>query len=230
VINIKRTIVMGIITSFLAFQAGELAGPLLAKSPASSEEVKQKIAGLGVGALVEILYKGGASERGTIEAMSDESFMFLRSGADRANAIVYGDVESIKYSGKLSYKTSGQPDPAQVRRVVTASGVGAHVKVRRTDARRVSGDIVSIGPESFVFRSGANPEGTPIPYSDVQEIKGRFPAAYAAMVVAIPTGVTLALLAIGLSRDWRKSGYSVPEVIQLGQMICLLDAQGGAVG
>ena len=171
--KLQKGITIGLIACFLTLQIGDLALPLAAKSPDKPEQTKQKVAQYGVGTRVVVVYKGGASERGTIEAVNEENFMFLRAGNDHANPIAYADVASINYTEKLSYKASNQRDPDQARRVVAGWGAGKHIKVKLTGGATLLGDIRTIEQDHFTLKTSSKGEPVKIAFSEVQEIKGK---------------------------------------------------------
>ena len=192
--NYKEGLALGLIACLLTLQFGDLTLPLVAKSPDSPDQTKQRASAYGVGATVTVVYKGGLTEQGTIKAINENDFMFQRAGNDRANTIAYGDVEHINYTGKRSYNASKQRDPDQARRVVAGWGPGAHIKVKMTGGATLNGDIGTIQQDHFTLETSSKGEPVKIAYSEVQEIKSKMRLSTKVLLVAIPAGVGLAIM------------------------------------
>jgi hypothetical protein len=107
----------------------------------------------------------------------------------------YSQLESL-HLRQASYKTKGQPDPVQVRRVAYEVGVGNKAKVELADLRRFSGTIESFEEEAFVINVNGNPQ--PVKFSDAQKIEKSHMAAWkiALLVVGIVVGALNVLYVI----------------------------------
>ena len=162
-------------------------------------EIKSKVEGLGVGAVVVVYREDGVKEQGQITGISDSAFKLEHRG--RTTSISYGSASGIGLV-KPNYRANGPTDPVRVRQSVVNLGLGnsAMIKVR---GERLKGRIQSIDSENFTLLSSSTGQPQMVSFNDVTEIKGKaFPAwatgaIVAGIVVGLAMGVMLAACGAG---------------------------------
>jgi len=186
----------------LALPLGEFPGLAAAAAPADTAAVKQRVSDLGVGADVKLLLSGERRLRGTIQAIEEDVFVVLIEKESSPRRVPYDEVSSIELV-KLSYSTSGQPDPVEVRRLVRALGQRKLVGVSLTGGQRLQGRIQEIGQDDFVLSRGDREESVKIAYGEVRQLKGKMSGGAKAATIGAIAGAALVILLVPmyLGRD-----------------------------
>jgi hypothetical protein len=158
--------------------------------------LREKAEFFGPGAQIRITLRGGSSAadqgEGEIDEISESSFK-LKTKESGLLMYEYRQLESLHLK-QVSYKSIGQPDPVQVRRVAYELGIGNKVNLDLIDLKRFSGIIQSFEKESFVVASNKNPVS--VQYGEVKAIdKMKFPAwGKVAIVAGVVAGLLIALM------------------------------------
>jgi sRNA-binding regulator protein Hfq len=155
-------------------------------------EIKSRVEGLGVGAVVAVYREDGIKEQGQITEISDSTFKLLHRGSTKS--ISYGSASGIRLV-KPNYKANGATDPVRVRQSVVNLGLGNNAMVR-TRGERLKGKIQSIDRENFTILSSSAGQPRVVSFSEVTEIKGKaFPAwATGAIVAGIVAGLAMGVM------------------------------------
>jgi len=111
---------------------------------------KQYLAEFGVGAKVKVELTNGKKYRGSIQSIGDGEFLLASAKAGSPKQVPYGDVAKLNLA-KNTYRTAGQPDAVEARRVAAELGVGHHIVVKTSEAKEYHGNIVALGAESFTM-------------------------------------------------------------------------------
>lgn len=148
---------------------------------------------LGPGAEVKLKLKGGETLKGEIGEVGPERFALDREGG-RSRMVEYGQVSEVRLA-KLSYKATGHPDAAAVRRVVRALGAGKHVAVKTAGGTTYRGHLRQIGDDEFTLLSDRATKETRIAYSDVTQVGKNLTAG---ATIAVLAGVLAAVLIVAM--------------------------------
>jgi ribosome maturation factor RimP len=166
---------------------------------------KEKVEFLGTGAQIAVTLRGGSADvqyEGEIDEISADSFKLKRKNSSLLVPYMYSQLGSL-HLRQVSYKTEGQPDPLQVRRVAYEVGIGKKAEVELTDLKRFSGTIRSFETEAFVINSHGNSQH--VKFSDVKRIeKGHMSAAAKITLIAVGIGVAVVVItgiALALSME-----------------------------
>lgn len=165
----RKYTVVGLIVCLVQLTLADLTMARGAKSSDDTAAIKQKVEMFGVGAKVEMTIKGGQMMRGTIQSITNEDFALTSKGSGSDRRIAYDQVERLTLT-KLTYKASGQPDPAEARRVVAGWGVGKKIRVTLVDGRTLKGVIQSMDGDSFTLLANGATEPNRIAYGNVQQV------------------------------------------------------------
>jgi hypothetical protein len=162
---------------------------------------REKVEFLGTGAQIRVTVRGNAADvqsEGEIDEISADGFKLKRKDSSLLMCN-YSQLESL-HLRQGSYKTGGQPDPVQVRRVACEVGIGNKAEVQLTDLKRFSGTIQSLEKEAFVIHVKGNPET--VKFSDVQKIEESHMQAWSKALLGVGIGVGICvgvILAIGFA-------------------------------
>jgi ribosome maturation factor RimP len=179
----------------LALPLGELSSLAGTVAPADTSAVKQRVSDLGVGADVKLVLSSERHLRGTIQAIEDDAFTLLPEHSPSPQRTPYDQVSSIELA-KLSYSTSGQPDPVEVRRLVRVLGERKMVSASLASGQRLTGRIQDIGQNDFVLSRGGQQEPVRIPYGEVRQLKGKLGGGEKALAIGAAAGVVLLVLVL----------------------------------
>ena len=160
------------------------------KQERRASDVKSRVEGLGVGALVTVSLENDVKTQGQITEIQDSSFKLLDGGSSRS--ISYRTASGIGLV-KPNYKADGAVDPVRVRQSVVNLGVGKTAVVRSRNSR-FKGKIESIGKENFTLRASGAPQT--LNFVDVTEVKRKgFPAwGVGAIAAGVAVGVAMAAM------------------------------------
>jgi ribosome maturation factor RimP len=176
--------------------------------PAQSEKelkkqalFREKVESFGSGAAIRVVMRGSSAKaeyKGEIDEISTDNFK-LRT-KDHNLQIRYDQVEVLSLQ-QCIYKTAGQPDPVQARRVAYDIGIGNKAKGELTTLKRFSGTIQSMEKEDFVINANGNLQT--VKFSDVKRIeKGQMPSwGKALLIVGIVVTVVVVLTGIGVALE-----------------------------
>lgn len=207
----KRLVVFALIFSLghasVAFAAGPLvesarrADQQLAQTQGqpSNKRTKQQLQLLGVGAAVKLKLASGEKLRGSIRAIDADSLDLISRREGLPRRITYDEVTELKLA-KLTYRSSGQPNAEEARRVVAGLGVGRHIAVKVTSGKKCRGHLQAINEDQFVLLLDREAKLVEIVYSDVQELGPNL--SRGAKIAIIVGGVVVAvvvILAVALS-------------------------------
>ena len=188
---IEKLIAIWTAGCFLQFclfaETGELCSG--AALPATCEQLAQ----YGAGADVRVDLSGGTKLRGHVLTLDDNGFV-LRAGDERR--ISYDQVEKLRLA-RTAYRR-GTPDPAEVRRVALALGVGQHVLVGIPHQKTLRGKIHSIGTDHFILRLDHDAGLVLVPYGDVGHLEKNLSRA-AKIAIVVVAAVVIAALIVGYS-------------------------------
>jgi small nuclear ribonucleoprotein (snRNP)-like protein len=180
----------------LVLPFSDLQTSLGATPPFDSSSVKQQVDQFGVGAKVKLKLAGGKMLRGSIQAIEDESLFMTTGGASTPQRIAFDQIAQVKLA-KITYKASGQPDYLEVRRVVTALGVGKHIMVRTTRGNEYHGNIQAIDQEHFIMLPDLQSVPVQIGYGEVAAMGPNLSmASKIAILIVVAVVVTVAIIAI----------------------------------
>lgn len=197
----QKVLAISLIACLLVLPLGDLPVALAGKAPRDPAQTKQKVSQLGVGAEVEVVYRGGEPAAGTIQAIEDDAFVLAPTGRFGTTRFSYDEVDNI-LPLKLSYKASGQPDPDQARRVVAGLGVGQHARVKLTGGSVVVGPILTIEQDHFTVSASAKGQPVKIAYTEVQQVRRKpFPWYWGVAIGGAAAGTVLIWLVLSLSGD-----------------------------
>ncbi len=188
----RKVIAIGLVTCLLAVPFSDLGASPQGKAPPNPTLVKQQVHQLGVGAYVKVKLTDAKKLRGTIEAVDDEGFLLISGRHPSPRRIAYNQVARLRLV-KLSYRASGQPDPAEARRVVTALGIGNHITVKIAGGKKHHGQIQAIEPDHFTLElvEKVDSPTLQIAYRDVWRVKHEIKAARITRTVAIVAAVVI---------------------------------------
>jgi small nuclear ribonucleoprotein (snRNP)-like protein len=162
--------VLGLIVCLGDLTAAHRAVTGADKLSKNTSAIKTNVELFGIGANVQVDVKGGGEAvRGSIRSIADENFVVASKDSVGEHSIAYDQVRNLTLT-KLTYKASGQPDPAAVRRVAAGCGVGKKVRVTLADGKKVKGVIQSIDKDHFTLLANSQAQSSQIAYGDVQQI------------------------------------------------------------
>ena len=98
---------------------------------------KQQVGKFGVGANVKVELASGKKVKGSIQSVEEGGFLLASNHAGSPTRVAYDEVSQLKLT-KVTYKSKGQPDAAEVKRVAAGLGVGHHIMVKTAEAKGVS--------------------------------------------------------------------------------------------
>jgi len=180
----------------LVLPFSDLQTSLGATTPFDASSVKQQVNQFGVGAKVKLKLAGGKMLHGSIQAIEDKSLFMTTGGASTPQRIAFDQIAQVKLA-KITYKASGQPDYLEIRRVVTALGVGKHIMVRTTRGNEYHGNIQAIDQEHFIMLPDLQGAPVQIGYGEVSAMGPNLSlASKIAILVVVAVVVTVAIIAL----------------------------------
>jgi|ERR1019366_5749147 ribosome maturation factor RimP len=190
----SRFITRGLVLCMLVLPFSDLQTSLGAATHFDPSSVKQQVDQFGVGANVKLKLAGGEMLRGSIQAIEDGSFFLNTGGASTPQRIAFDQVAQVKLA-KITYKASGQPDYLEVRRVVTALGVGKHIMVRTTQGNEYHGNIQAIDQDHLIMLPDLQSAPVQIGYGEVSAIGPNMSkASKIVILVVVAVVVTVAII------------------------------------
>jgi ribosome maturation factor RimP len=165
----KKLAAIGLVVCLMHLSVADLAMARGGKTRTSPTTIKHTVELFGVGAKLEVSLKGGDQLLGTIQSIGEQDFVVAPSGATLARHIAYDQVQRLRLA-KLSYSASGQPDPAEARRVVAGWGVGKAIRVTLADGRKLKGKIQTIDMEHFSLLANSQAAPVQLAFTDVQQV------------------------------------------------------------
>ena len=163
------------------------------KSATLAEKTKTRVSDFGVGAKVVLWLKGGENLKGKIDSISNDDFL-LATKEPSPRHIKYVDVTQLQLA-KLSYKAAGTPDPAAVKRVVVALGIGKNAELSMAGGKKLHGNIQKIEPDNFTIMDSKK-GSTTVAYGDVTRIAPKGFPGWGIAAIATGIGVGVALIII----------------------------------
>jgi hypothetical protein len=163
-------------------------------------KIKERVEGLGVGAIVTVRLNDGREQRGLIDDVAEESFQLAQNS--QTFPLHYVDVTDLHLVNP-KYKAKGQVDPIRVRQVVFNLGVGQQAKLKLISGEKIIGDIRSIDKEAFTIYDSRTDKRASVSFNEVSEIEkksGSIGTGKQLLGIAMGVGVAMGiLLAIGLA-------------------------------
>jgi hypothetical protein len=97
---------------------------------------------------------------------------------------------------KLTYRASGQVDPAEAKRVVAGLGVGKHIMVKTAAGQEFHGNIQAIEPDQFIMLPDHQAAPVQIAYNDVRQLGPNLSTGAKIGIIAgaVGAGIVIALL------------------------------------
>jgi small nuclear ribonucleoprotein (snRNP)-like protein len=189
--NPQKLTATTVIVSAVLASGGDWVATLRAATPPGPLVARRQVQLLGVGAAVNIRLRGGEKVEGSIGAIDADSFDSTRSRGAVPRRIVFSEVTELKVA-QSTYRSSGSQNADEVRRVVTALGLGQHVAVRAMSGKTFRGHIQRIDADHFQLLLDRQAGSVDIAYGDVQRVG---PNSSKGKTIAIIVGVGLAVLA-----------------------------------
>jgi hypothetical protein len=172
-----------------------------AKDVLRAAKLKERVEGLGVGAIVTVRLNDGREQRGHIDDVAEESFQLAQN--NQTFPLRYVDVTELHLVNP-KYKAKGPVDPIRVRQAVFNLGVGQQAKLKLISGVKIIGDIRSIDKEGCTIFDSSTNKKTSVPFNEVSEIEkksGSIGTGKQLLGIGIGLGVGMAiLLAITLAR------------------------------
>ena len=166
-----RKLLVVILVTLMA-HVPKLAVNVMAQSMSMAKEVRQQVAGLGVGSYVALELADGKKLKGRVELIGDEHFTMEWLGVQGTTLQVrYENVRKLKVVKKTSYRAKGQPNAGIVRQTIDGLGVDTHVMVKLPDETILRGHIQAINETRFRLRLDTSGQPTPIRYDQVQQVR-----------------------------------------------------------
>lgn len=135
-----------------------------------SADVKQRIKQGGVGARVKGKFADGEKFKGSVEAVEEDTFLLTPRKKRSSGRVFYEEVDELEFTD-LKYQASGQPDPAEAKRVIGALGVGKYLEVKLADKKKLRGRVQAIEGDQLVLLPEGSDTATRIPYRDIVRVK-----------------------------------------------------------
>jgi ribosome maturation factor RimP len=160
---------------------------------------RQRVDQFGVGARVKVELTNGQKFKGPIQSIEDGGFLLAAAKGGSPTQVPYGDVAQLNLT-KNTYKTTGQADSVEVRRVVAELGVGHHIMVKTSEAKEYHGNIVAIAADSFTVLPDHTTAPIPIAYNNVQQMGPNLSkGAWIAIAIVCTAALLIALMAWGIT-------------------------------
>jgi ribosome maturation factor RimP len=200
VIRWSKVVAIGLVYGMMVLPLGDVAA-LRATPALEPGVVKQQIGQFGVGAKVKVKLSGGRQLRGYVAAVGDDGFLLQAKRQSAPRHVAYTEVSEIRLA-KLTYRATGQPDPAEARRVVMGLGVARHIMVKTVAGKEYHGNIQAIEQNNFTLLPDHQAVPVQIAYNDVVQLGPNLStAAKVVIVVVVAAAVALTALVIVLTVD-----------------------------
>lgn len=165
----RKLAAIGLVVCLMHLSVADVAMARGVKTTTDPTTVKHTVELLGVGAKVEVGFKGGEQLQGAIQSTGEQEFVIAPSGSSPVLHIAYDQVQRLSLT-KRSYKASGQPDPGEARRVVAGWGVGKAIRVTLADGRKLKGKIQTMDMDHFSLLPNSQAEPVQVAYTDMQQV------------------------------------------------------------
>ncbi len=110
--------------------------------------------------------------------------------------VAYDQVAELKLA-KVTYKTSGQPDAAEARRVVAGLGVGRHIVVKTAAGAEYHGKVQAVEADHFTILPDHQKAPVQIAYSDTLLLSPN-PTKGGWIAIGVLAGIGIAALVVVL--------------------------------
>ena len=134
----------------------------------SEAQPQRQVELLGVGAVVKVRLSNGQKLDGSLMSIDADSFDLVLHRGD-VRRVTYGEVAELKFVS-ATYKASGPPNVAEVRRVAAGLGAGRHVAVKVTSGQTWRGHIQAVHEEHLVLLRDRTTTPIDVAYDEVQAL------------------------------------------------------------
>ncbi len=134
----------------------------------SEAQPQRQVELLGVGAVVKVRLSNGQKLDGSLMSINADSFDLALHRGD-VRRVTYGEVAELKFVS-ATYKASGPPNVAEVRRVAAGLGAGRHVAVKVTSGQTWRGHIQAVHEEHLVLLRDRTTTPIDVAYDEVQAL------------------------------------------------------------
>ena len=134
----------------------------------SEAQPQRQVELLGVGAVVKVRLSNGQKLDGSLMSIDADSFDLALHRGD-VRRVTYGEVAELKFVS-ATYKASGPPNVAEVRRVAAGLGAGRHVAVKVTSGQTWRGHIQAVHEEHLVLLRDRTTTPIDVAYDEVQAL------------------------------------------------------------
>ncbi len=134
----------------------------------SEAQPQRQVELLGVGAVVKVRLSNGQKLDGSLMSIDADSFDLALHRGD-VRRVTYGEVAELKFVS-ATYKASGPPNVAEVRRVAAGLGAGRHVAVKVTSGQTLRGHIQAVHEEHLVLLRDRTTTPIDVAYDEVQAL------------------------------------------------------------
>jgi hypothetical protein len=151
-----------------------LMGAILTPQPFAAQAVSNGdiVRDLPPGTRLTLHLRSGSEVTGTVVSTTADAVVMADKKAGRPVTFAIADMETAKVDSVPKRYASDEPNGNSVRHVITALGAGKKVHLQSRSGVDANGRIMSIGPDSFVFRQGRRaPEE--VRFGDVNQVAGR---------------------------------------------------------
>jgi ribosome maturation factor RimP len=186
----KRTVI-GLVICLLQLSLADVALSADTTVPNPSQ-TRQRVDQFGVGAKVKVELTNGQKFKGSIQSIEEGGFLLAAAKASSPTRVPYGDVAQLNLT-KNTYKATGQPDSAEVRRVAAELGVGHHIMVKTAGVMEYHGNIVAIAAEGFTVLPDHTAVPVQIAYNNVQQ-RGPNMSKGSKIALIVVAGVAVAVI------------------------------------
>lgn len=195
----RQLVAIGVVLAILHLTIVDLARSAESAALPNNATVKQQVDQFGVGAKVKLRLANGTKLNGTIQAIGDDAFL-VTSKESSPVSVTYTQVAQLKLA-KNTYRSKGSVDQDEVRRIVTALGVGRHIMVKTTAGKKYHGNIQAIGAESFTMLPDRQTESVQITYNETLQTGPNLSKGAKIAIIVLAAVVVVAIIV----------GYSVGD-------------------
>jgi ribosome maturation factor RimP len=188
----RKLTAIGLVVGLTQLSLADLAMPQEAASPPNPTLTRQQVDQLGVGARVKVQFADGKKLGGSIAAIEEGAFLLASGRENSPRRVAYDQVAQLRLA-KLTYRASGQVDPAEAKRVVAGLGVDKHIMVKTAAGQEFHGNIQAIEPDQFIMLPDHQTAAVQIAYRDVRQLG---PNLSTGMKIAIGVAVGIAVTGI----------------------------------
>ena len=199
--NWRQFISVGLVVGLLHLSLADAAWAVKTPPP-DPTAVKQQVDLFGVGANVKLKLADGKKLKGSIQSIEDGAFLLASKPEASPTRVGYDQVAELKLA-KVTYKTSGQPDATQTRRVIAGLGVGRHIVVKTADGAEYHGKVQAVEADHFTILPDHQKVPVQIAYSDTALLSPN-PTKGTWIAIGILAGIGVAVLVtvlVLMSRD-----------------------------